>query len=82
MSSRRGIASDSSCSVRAVAWLNVPWGSPARVPCSIKLLKAPKTTAAFYDFEAYERVVEAARSDDLAYLIVLLGGEAGLRWAR
>jgi integrase len=49
------------------------------IPCTIKLLKVPKTTAAFHDFEAYERLVEAARKDDLAFLIVLLGGEAGLR---
>jgi integrase len=32
-----------------------------------------------YDFDAYERLVEAARKDGLAYLAVLLGGEAGLR---
>jgi integrase len=42
-------------------------------------LKAPKTTASFHDFDAYERLVDAARTDALAYLIVLLGGEAGLR---
>lgn len=57
----------------------VEWNVMDRVPCSVKLLKAPKTMAAFHDFEAYERLVEAARKDDLAYLIVLLGGEAGLR---
>lgn len=57
----------------------VEWGVIDRVPCAVKLLKAPKTTAAFYDFEEYERLVEAARTDTLAYLIVLLGGEAGLR---
>jgi integrase len=55
------------------------WNVIDRVPCSVKLLKAPKTTATFHDFEAYERLVEAARKDDLAYVIVLLGGEAGLR---
>jgi integrase len=57
----------------------VEWNVIERVPCTIKLLKTPKTTAAFHDFEAYERLVAAARTDALAYLIVLLGGEAGLR---
>lgn len=58
---------------------DIEWNVIERVPCTVKLLKAPKTTATFHDFEAYERLVEAARKDDLAYLIVLLGGEAGLR---
>lgn len=57
----------------------VEWGAIERVPCTIKLLKAPKTTAACYDFEEYEQLVDAARTDITAYLIVLLGGEAGLR---
>jgi integrase len=57
----------------------VEWKVLDDVPCVIRLLKAPRTTAPFYDFEAYERLVEAAMKDDLAYLIVLLGGEAGLR---
>jgi hypothetical protein len=34
----------------------------------------------FYDFDEYERLVAAASSvDATAHLIVLLGGEAGLR---
>ena len=33
----------------------------------------------FHDFPAYERLVEAAKADPNAYVIVLLGGEAGLR---
>ena len=57
----------------------VAWNVIERIPCAIKLLKAPKSTAAFYDFGEFERLVEAAHSDDLAYLVVLLGGEAGLR---
>ena len=44
----------------------VEWNVIDRVPCTMKLLKAPKTTAAFYDFEAYERLVDAARKDGLA----------------
>ena len=35
--------------------------------------------ASFHDFDEYERLVEAARSDPQAYLVTLLGGEAGLR---
>jgi integrase len=58
----------------------VAWGVINRVPSVIKLLKVPKSTASFHDFDAYERLVEAARADSAtAHLIVLLGGEAGLR---
>ena len=57
----------------------VEWGVIARIPCSIKLLKAPKSEASFHDFEEFERLVEVARSEALALLVVLLGGEAGLR---
>ena len=57
----------------------VEWGVIARVPCSIKLLKAPKNEASFHDFDEFERLVEVARSEALALLVVLLGGEAGLR---
>jgi integrase len=57
----------------------VEWGVIERVPCSIKLLKTSKSAASFYEFDEYERLVEAAQSDSLAYLVVLLGGEAELR---
>ena len=33
----------------------------------------------FHDFDEFERLVGAARSEALALLVVLLGGEAGLR---
>lgn len=55
------------------------WDVITRVPCAIKLLPTPKSAASFYDFDEYERLVEAARSDSQAYLVALLGGEAGLR---
>ena len=43
-------------------------------------MPVPKGAASFYDFEEYERLVEAARADsDMAHLVALLGGEAGLR---
>jgi integrase len=58
----------------------VEWGVIERVPCSIKLLRAPKSVAAFHDFSDFEKLVEAAKDDGAtAQLIVLLGGEAGLR---
>ena len=44
---------------------------------------APKTSAGsidFYDFDEYERLVTAAKRIDVnAHLVVLLGGDAGLR---
>jgi integrase len=58
----------------------VEWEVMDRVPCSIKLLRIPKAEAAFHDFDGFERLVEAAGQIDAeARLIVLLGGEAGLR---
>ena len=58
----------------------VAWGVIEKMPCAITLVRAPKTVATFHDFDAYERLVEAARTDGAAAeLIVLLGGEAGLR---
>jgi integrase len=57
----------------------VDWGVIARVPCSIKLLKAPKNEACFHDFDEFERLVDVAGSETPALLVVLLGGEAGLR---
>ena len=58
----------------------VEWQVIERVPCTIRLLKVPKPSAMFHNFDAYERLVEAARATGPnATLIVLLGGEAGLR---
>jgi integrase len=58
----------------------VAWGVMHRVPCAINLLRVAKSAASFYDFEEYERLVEAAHADSpTAYLVALLGGEAGLR---
>jgi hypothetical protein len=42
-----------------------------------------KSSATFRDFDEYERLVVAAKdSEPVAYLAVLLGGEAGLRAAK
>ena len=57
----------------------VEWHAIERIPCSIRLLKTSKSVASFYDVDEYERLVEGARSDRHAYLVMLLGGEAGVR---
>jgi integrase len=44
------------------------------------VLPTPKTTAQFHDFDAYDRLVQAAEYlDRRTHLLVLLGGDAGLR---
>jgi integrase len=46
----------------------------------IRLLPIPKPSAGFYDFDEYERLIQAAKSlDRTTQVIVLLGGDAGLR---
>lgn len=58
----------------------VEWGGIERMPCTVRLLPMPTPTASFHDFETYERLVTAAEELDWrAHLIVLLGGDAGLR---
>jgi integrase len=56
------------------------WGVIERMPCTIRQVPAPKPSVRFYDFAEFERLVVAAVAfDPRAQLIVLLGGEAGLR---
>jgi len=58
----------------------VEWGVVERMPCAVRLLPVPPPSAPFHDFEDFERLVEAARKrSHEAYLVVLLGGDAGLR---
>ena len=58
----------------------VEWEVLDHVPCSVKLLRVPKGSTAFFDFDEYERLVATAKTaDPMMYIIVLLGGEAGLR---
>ena len=58
----------------------VEWGVIDETPCTIKLLKVSRTEMAFHDFETYELVVDTAHAADWqTHLIVLLGGDAGLR---
>jgi integrase len=58
----------------------VEWDVIERMPCTVRLLRVAKSTAtSFHDFDEYERLVKAAREDGQTLLIVLLGGDAGLR---
>ena len=58
----------------------VEWGVLSELPMKIRLLKVTPGRVVFYDFEDYEALVQAARKhDSRALVIVLLGGEAGLR---
>jgi integrase len=58
----------------------VEWDVIERLPCVVRLLPVSKPSMGFYDFDEYERLVSAAKLlDPNAHLIVLLGGEAGLR---
>jgi len=58
----------------------VEWGELERLPCTIKLLPNPKTSMGFHDFDQYERLLTVARKRGTeAYLMVLAGGDAGLR---
>jgi len=58
----------------------IEWDVIERMPCVIRMLPIPKGSAGFYDFDEFERLVVAAHATEpSAYLVVLLGGEAGLR---
>jgi integrase len=57
----------------------VDWNVIDRMPCVVRLLPTPKSSVSFHDFDEYERLLHAAQDDRQAHLIVLLGGEAGLR---
>jgi site-specific recombinase XerD len=58
----------------------VDWGVIEVMPCKLERLKKSTTVPRFYDFEPYEQLVAAARGlDPRIELVVLLGGDAGLR---
>ena len=59
---------------------SVEWEVIDHMPCTIKVLPVVRREASFHDFDGYERLVEAACVKGWrTHLIVLLGGEAGLR---
>ena len=58
----------------------VDWEVIPQMPCRITLLHRPHTEMRFFDFPEYERLIDAARKiDTRALVVILLGGEAGLR---
>jgi integrase len=56
------------------------WKEISVLPCAIELMKVSNIVVKFYEFGQYQRLVEASiRHDTRAHLVVLLGGDAGLR---
>lgn len=56
------------------------WGVIDAMPVRVRLLKTQKGLPKFYDFDEFEWLVEAAaKIDERILILVLLGGEAGLR---
>jgi hypothetical protein len=45
----------------------VKWEVIERMPCTVKLLPVSRGSTAFYEFDEYERLVEAARVPRSAY---------------
>ncbi|MCA9650306.1 MAG: site-specific integrase [Myxococcales bacterium] len=67
--------------LKSVLSVAMEWGVIAVMPTRIKKLKEVEPEAHFYDFEEFDRLVLAAERLDApnGLLVVLLGGEAGLR---
>ena len=66
--------------LRRLLSVAVEWGVIDEMPCTIRQVKTSRPVMAFHDFPAYEQLVDAAKAIDAnTCLIVLLGGEAGLR---
>jgi len=63
------------------SWWPCSFSQPRRATYGAsRLLKTPKSEARFHDFAAYDRLVEAAKAQDaVTHLVILLGGDAGLR---
>jgi integrase len=58
----------------------VEWQIIEQMPCSIHFLKNSERPMQFWDFDQYQRLVDAAAQLDSSILVaVLLGGDAGLR---
>ncbi len=56
------------------------WKVLDRVPCTVTMLKVSGALVKFYDFDDYARLAECAGAIDArTRLVVLLGGDAGLR---
>jgi integrase len=58
----------------------VEWGVLSAMPCRVRLVKRAPPEMRFFDFEDFDRLVDAAERIDLRIqVLVLLGGRAGLR---
>jgi integrase len=57
----------------------VEWKEIEEHPCSIKWVRVIRREMRFHDFPDFERLVATAQQSNVCHLIVLLGGEAGLR---
>jgi integrase len=58
----------------------VKWKVIVKLPCTVELMKVSNVVVKFYEFGQYKRLVEAAdRYDVRSLVLVLLGGDAGLR---
>jgi hypothetical protein len=53
----------------------VEWDVIEQVPCSIKMLRTPRTEASFYEFDQFERFVQTSARGPQAHLVVLLGAK-------
>jgi integrase len=58
----------------------IEWDVIETMPCRVRLLKVNSAVPTFYEFSEYARLVEAAdKLGTRTLLVVLLGGDAGLR---
>jgi integrase len=64
--------------LKAMVRVAIDLGVLSGSPCRISLLEVPKREMAFYNHEEFERVLAAADTAE-GRLVILLGGEAGLR---
>ena len=56
------------------------WGVIEGLPCTIRQVKMSRPVMSYHDFDAFEQLVAAAQAVDAnTHLIVLLGGDGGLR---
>lgn len=58
----------------------VEWGVIDRMPCRVRMLKVQHREAVFYDFDQFRALrTTAQKMWSALYVLVLLGGQAGLR---
>ena len=68
------------CQLRTMLRVAARWGVIDAVPVRFDMLKEPKTVMEFYDFDEYDQLIAAATEHSSRLLVlVLLGGDAGLR---